>query len=85
MTTDFSTDALQDLNLRAVVGGGLGWHAIKRDTTTLDILAGVNYTNENYTQIAPVPNHPTSSTISSTDFQPGRSEMNSCTRFPAQP
>ncbi len=58
VTTDFSTDALQDLNLRAVVGGGLGWHAIKRDTTTLDILAGVNYTNENYTQIAPVPEPP---------------------------
>jgi len=45
---------LQDLNLRSVVGGGLGWHAIKRDSTPLDILAGVNYTNENYMQIAPV-------------------------------
>lgn len=58
VTSDFATDALQDLNLRAVVGGGLGWHAIKRDRTTLDILGGVNYTNENYTQIAPVPEPP---------------------------
>jgi hypothetical protein len=58
VNADFSTDALQDLNLRSVVGGGLGWHAIKRDSTTLDILGGVNYTNENYTQIAPVPAPP---------------------------
>jgi putative salt-induced outer membrane protein len=55
VNADFATDALQDLNLRSVVGGGLGWHAIKRDSTTLDILGGVNYTRENYTQIAPVP------------------------------
>jgi len=33
----------------------LGWHAIKRESTTLDILGGFNYTRENYTQIAPVP------------------------------
>jgi hypothetical protein len=55
VNADFFTDALQDLNLRYVVGGGLGWHAIKRDNTTLDILGGINYTNENYTQIAPIP------------------------------
>lgn len=58
VNADFSTDALQDLNLRSVVGGGLGWHAIKRTDTTLDILGGVVYTNENYTQIAPVPTPP---------------------------
>jgi putative salt-induced outer membrane protein YdiY len=55
VNTDFSTDALQDLNLRSVVGGGLGFHAIKRPATTLDILGGVNYTRENYTQLAPLP------------------------------
>jgi putative salt-induced outer membrane protein YdiY len=58
VNADFSTDALQDLNLRSVFGGGLGWHAIKRETTTLDVLGGVNYTYENYTQIAPVPEPP---------------------------
>jgi putative salt-induced outer membrane protein len=58
VNADFATDALQDLNLRSVVGGGLGWHAIKRESTTLDILGGLNYTNENYTQIAPVPEPP---------------------------
>jgi len=58
VNADFSTDALQDLNLRSVFGGGLGWHAIKRDSTTLDILGGVNFTIEIYTQIAPVPAPP---------------------------
>jgi len=51
---------------------GLGWHPIKRDSTPLDILAGVNYTNENYPQIAPVSAPPEvqheSSTNLSTDF-----------------
>jgi putative salt-induced outer membrane protein len=55
VNTDFFTDALQDLNLRSVVGGGLGFHAIKRPSTTLDILGGINYTRENYTQLAPLP------------------------------
>ncbi len=45
---DFQTDALQQLNLRTVLGGGLGYHAIKSDKTTLDILAGPNYTREDY-------------------------------------
>ncbi len=45
---DFATDALQELDLRAALGGGLGFHAIKSDPTTLDFLAGVNYTRENY-------------------------------------
>jgi putative salt-induced outer membrane protein YdiY len=55
VNTDFFTDALQDLNLRSVFGGGLGFHAIKREATTLDILGGVAYTRENYTQPAPLP------------------------------
>jgi putative salt-induced outer membrane protein YdiY len=45
---DFQADSLQSLNLRSVLGGGLGFHAIKRDTTTLDLLAGLNYTHESY-------------------------------------
>ncbi len=48
-SADFQTDALQDLNLRSVLGGGLGFHAIKSDRTTLDFLGGLNYTRENYT------------------------------------
>jgi putative salt-induced outer membrane protein len=45
---DFQTDALQELDLRSVFGGGLGVHAIKREKTTLDLLSGGNYTKENY-------------------------------------
>jgi putative salt-induced outer membrane protein YdiY len=45
---DFQTDALQDLNLRSVLGGGLGLHAIKSDRTTMDFLGGLVYTRENY-------------------------------------
>lgn len=45
---DFQTDALQELNLRSVFTGGLGYHLIKSDRTTLDLLAGPNYTRESY-------------------------------------
>jgi len=50
-SADFQTDALQNLNLRSVLGGGLGFHAIKTSRTTLDLLAGPNYTRENYTTL----------------------------------
>ena len=48
VSADFQTNALQELNLRSVFGGGLGFHAIKNDKTTLDFLVGPNYTRENY-------------------------------------
>ena len=45
---DFTHDALQDLTLRQIYTGGLGWHAINNPNTTLDVFAGINYTRENY-------------------------------------
>jgi putative salt-induced outer membrane protein YdiY len=45
---DFYHDSLQGLDLRSLFGGGLGFHAIKSDATMLDLLAGVNYTHESY-------------------------------------
>ena len=45
---DFMSNALQFLDLRSVYGGGFGYHAIKSDNTTLDLLGGVNYTHEVY-------------------------------------
>lgn len=45
---DFYHDELQHLDLRSTGGGGVGVHAIKRDSTTLDLLAGANYTHESY-------------------------------------
>ena len=51
---DFMSNALQDLDLRSVYAGGLGYHAIKSDGTTLDFLAGLNYTHETYSNGPPV-------------------------------
>ena len=51
VAADFFSDALQGLNIRAAEGGGLGFHAIKNDTTTLDFLGGLNYTHESYTAL----------------------------------
>ena len=48
---DFQTDALQSLDLRSVFSGGLGFHMLKSDRTTLDLLAGLNYTRENYSTL----------------------------------
>jgi putative salt-induced outer membrane protein YdiY len=45
---DFEYNETQDLDLRSILSGGLGYHAIKRDSTTLDLLAGGNYTRESY-------------------------------------
>ncbi|MGA7925457.1 MAG: DUF481 domain-containing protein [Candidatus Sulfotelmatobacter sp.] len=55
VSADFMANALQDLNLRSVGSVGLGYHAIKNDSTTLDLLAGGNFTDENYTQFITVP------------------------------
>jgi hypothetical protein len=59
---DFMSNALQDLDLRGAYGGGLGFHAIKSDSTLLDFLAGLNYTHETYSNgplITPVTVPPT--------------------------
>ena len=55
---DYSANALQFLDLRQVYGGGLGFHVIKNDNTVFDILGGLNYTHETYsngTLVAPGP------------------------------
>ena len=53
-TTDFNVNGLQDLNLRTILGGGFGWHAIAKPNQQLDILGGVVWTHENYGQIPAV-------------------------------
>jgi putative salt-induced outer membrane protein YdiY len=47
----FMNDALQDLNLRSVLGGGVGYHLIKRERATLELLGGANFTRESYVEI----------------------------------
>jgi putative salt-induced outer membrane protein YdiY len=62
VNADFMSNQLQELDLRAVYGGGLGFHAIKSDATTLDLLAGFNYTHETYSngpEVTPVTVPPT--------------------------
>ena len=59
---DFMSNALQDLDLRGVYGGGIGYHAIKSANTTLDLLAGINFTHETYSngpQVTPATVPPT--------------------------
>jgi putative salt-induced outer membrane protein YdiY len=48
VSADYTHDALQELNLRQIYSGGLGLHVINTPNTTLDLLAGVNYTRETY-------------------------------------
>ena len=48
---DFFNNALQDLDLRYILGGGIGFHAIKTPNTTLDLLAGINYTHESFSDL----------------------------------
>ncbi|HSC45074.1 MAG TPA: DUF481 domain-containing protein [Candidatus Acidoferrum sp.] len=44
--TDFDSDALQNLNLRNVVGGGLGYHVIKSKNTQFDVFGGGSFNQE---------------------------------------
>jgi putative salt-induced outer membrane protein YdiY len=47
-TGDFMADALQNLDLRSIVGGGVGWHASKTAKQTFDVLGGLVWTHEDY-------------------------------------
>lgn len=43
---DYEYDAFQNLDLRFVLGGGLGFHAIHGERTKLDVLGGIDYDRE---------------------------------------
>jgi putative salt-induced outer membrane protein YdiY len=49
--TDFDRDRFQDLNLRNVIGGGLGYHLIKTSATNLDLSAGATFDQEYYSTL----------------------------------
>ena len=56
--TDFDEDALQHLDLRNVIGGGLGYHLIKSSKTQFDVFAGGSFNQEyfaSYTIANPAP------------------------------
>ena len=44
--TDLEHNGLQDLTLRFVLGGGLGYHAIRNERTELDLLGGLAWNRE---------------------------------------
>jgi putative salt-induced outer membrane protein len=50
--TDFEYDQFQDLDLRNVVGGGLGYHVIKTKATSFDLFAGGDYDQDYFGAIA---------------------------------
>jgi len=56
--TDFDEDALQNLDLRNVLGGGLGYHVIKSKNTQFDVFGGASFNQEyfsSYTTANPTP------------------------------
>ena len=48
-TVDLFNDRFQDLDLRTVIGAGGGYHAIKNNRTTFDVLSGGTFDREFFT------------------------------------
>ena len=53
---DFEHDRFQDLDLRSVLGGGLGYHLIKEKDRTFDVFGGLTYNQEYYSRPFSPPN-----------------------------
>jgi putative salt-induced outer membrane protein YdiY len=51
---DFAYDEFQHLDLRSVLGGGLGLHVIKTASTTFDVFAGGDYDREKFSPNPPL-------------------------------
>ncbi|MCZ2146166.1 MAG: DUF481 domain-containing protein [Bryobacterales bacterium] len=45
---DYEYDKFQNLDLRFVIGGGLGFHALKSERGTLDLLAGADFNRSSF-------------------------------------
>jgi hypothetical protein len=46
---DYEYDRFQNLDLRFVIGAGLGYHALKTERTVVDLLAGADYNRSSFT------------------------------------
>ena len=53
---DFEHDRFQDLDLRSVLGVGLGYHLIKERDRTFDVFGGITYNQEYYSKPFNPPN-----------------------------
>jgi putative salt-induced outer membrane protein YdiY len=49
--TDFDHDRFQELNLRNVIGGGLGYHFVKTAATNFDLFGGASLNQEYFTTL----------------------------------
>ena len=45
---DYEYDRFQNLNLRFVLGGGLGFHAVKTERSHLDLLGGADFNHSSF-------------------------------------
>jgi putative salt-induced outer membrane protein YdiY len=61
--TDFEYDQFQDLDLRNVIGGGFGYHAIKTKNTTFDVFAGGDFDQDFFGAIAATATTPASPAV----------------------
>jgi putative salt-induced outer membrane protein YdiY len=61
--TDFEYDQFQDLDLRNVVGGGLGYHIISTKATTFDVFAGGDYDQDFFGAIAATATAPATAAV----------------------
>jgi hypothetical protein len=50
---DYEYDAFQNLDLRFVLGGGIGYSVIKNERSQLDLLAGIAYNHEKFSSLLP--------------------------------
>ncbi|MFB3829918.1 MAG: DUF481 domain-containing protein [Bryobacteraceae bacterium] len=48
---DYEYDRFQNLDLRAVFGGGFGFHAVKNERSMLDILGGAAYNHSSFSTL----------------------------------
>ncbi len=61
--TDFEYDQFQDLDLRNVVGGGLGYHVVKTKNTAFDVFAGGDFDQDFFGAIAATPSTPAKAAV----------------------
>jgi len=47
-TNEYAHDRFQDLNLRAVFGGGIGWNAVKTAKAQISLQGGADYEHESF-------------------------------------
>jgi len=63
--TDFEYDQFQDLDLRNVLGGGMGYHVINNKKTTFDVFGGGSYNQTFYGALAATATEPAMPAVTS--------------------